>query len=185
MESARRGRPPVPPARVLAAAEALFAQTDAPGTITMDAIAAAAGIGKGTLFRAFGSRDALLDALWIAKLAPVRDAVAGDAAPRDRAVALLAALLDFKLANRHLIHARERAPNLMESDHYRWMHGQMRNLVAQAAGRAPDTACDFAAHALLATLHIQLIEHMLAQGHTLDAIRALQAAHADAVIAGL
>jgi AcrR family transcriptional regulator len=183
MESVRRGRPPVPPARVLAAAEALFAQTDAPATITMDAIAAAAGIGKGTLFRAFGSRDALLDALWAAKLAPVRDAIAGAAPPHDRAVALLHALLDFKLANRHLIRARERAPNLLESDHYRWMHDQLQQLIA--APRAPDSASDYAAHALLATLHIQLIEHLLAQGHTLDTIRARLAAHAAAVIAAL
>jgi AcrR family transcriptional regulator len=31
----------------------------------MDDVAAAAGVGKGTLFRAFGSRDGLLDALWL------------------------------------------------------------------------------------------------------------------------
>ena len=42
----------------------------------MDAIAAAAGVGKATLFRAFGSRDGLLDALWAMKLSCLRKAVA-------------------------------------------------------------------------------------------------------------
>src|SRR3954462_470402 len=44
--------------KVLAAAEKLFAEHDA-SCVTMDAIAAAAGVGKGTLFRAFGDRAGL------------------------------------------------------------------------------------------------------------------------------
>ena len=47
-----------------AAADALFADTDAPHTVSVDDIAAAVGIGKETLFRAFGSRDNLLDNLF-------------------------------------------------------------------------------------------------------------------------
>jgi AcrR family transcriptional regulator len=41
--------------KVLAAAEVLFARCD-PSTVTMDAVAAEAGVGKGTLFRRFGDR---------------------------------------------------------------------------------------------------------------------------------
>ncbi len=189
IQDARRGRPPVPPALVLAAADALFADTDSPRTITMDAIAAAAGVGKGTLFRAFGSRDGLLDALWAAKLAALREAVekgepplGPGAPPRERAVALLDALLTFKLENRHLIRAREIAPRLLQSEHYKWMHGWVRDLIEDAAPGAKADEAGYAAHALLAALHIDLIEEMLDNGLSLRAIRAAQAAHARAVI---
>ena len=48
--------------KVLAAAEALFARCD-PSTVTMDAVAAEAGVGKGTLFRRFGDRASLARAV--------------------------------------------------------------------------------------------------------------------------
>jgi AcrR family transcriptional regulator len=48
--------------KVLAAAEKLFAQRDA-DCVTMDAVAAEAGVGKGTLFRGFGDRAGLVLAL--------------------------------------------------------------------------------------------------------------------------
>jgi len=49
-------------ARILAAAERLFAERGASAT-TMDAIATAAGVGKGTIFRRFGDRASLVFAL--------------------------------------------------------------------------------------------------------------------------
>ena len=48
--------------KVLAAAERLFAQ-HGPTCVTMDAVAAEAGVGKGTLFRGFGDRAGLVLAL--------------------------------------------------------------------------------------------------------------------------
>jgi AcrR family transcriptional regulator len=48
--------------KVLAAAEKLFAEHSA-DCVTMDAVAAAAGVGKGTLFRGFGDRAGLVLAL--------------------------------------------------------------------------------------------------------------------------
>jgi AcrR family transcriptional regulator len=48
--------------RILAAARALFAERGVDGT-SMDAVAAAAGVGKGTLFRRFGDRAGLTEAL--------------------------------------------------------------------------------------------------------------------------
>jgi AcrR family transcriptional regulator len=48
--------------KVLAAAEVLFARCD-PSTVTMDAVAAEAGVGKGTLFRRFGDRASLARAV--------------------------------------------------------------------------------------------------------------------------
>ncbi|MEU0103699.1 TetR family transcriptional regulator, partial [Streptomyces sp. NPDC006267] len=91
---------------VLAAADALFARCESPEGVTLAAVAAAAGVGKGTLFRAFGDRPGLLRALYEARLEPVREAVeAGPpplgptTPPRQRVPALLDTLLCFKLDN--------------------------------------------------------------------------------------
>ncbi len=174
---------------MLAAADALFADTESPRAITMDAIAAAAGVGKGTLFRAFGSRDGLLDALWAAKLAALREAVESGEPPlgpglpsRERVVAFLDALLTFKLENRHLIRAREVAPRLLQSEHYKWMHGLVQILIEDATPGGTADDAGYAAHVLLAALHIDLIEELLANGLSLQAIRRAQAAHARTVI---
>ncbi len=48
--------------KVLAAAAALFERCD-PATVSMDAVAAEAGVGKGTLFRRFGDRASLARAV--------------------------------------------------------------------------------------------------------------------------
>jgi len=174
---------------MLAAADALFAASDIPGTVTMEAIAAEAGVGKGTLFRAFGSRDGLLDVLWAAKIAALREKVEsgdppfeGGAHPRDRLVAFLDAILTFKLENRHLIRAREFGTGLLQSPHYRWMHGVVQALLDGATGQALANESVYAAHALLAALHIDLIEEMLAGGLSLPEIRQAQASHARAVV---
>jgi AcrR family transcriptional regulator len=94
-EKLRRGRPPVPSAQVLKAADSLFAAADSPGTVTLDAIAAASRVGTGTLFRAFGSREGLLNALWAAKLAALRDGVQERACYSARRRHLESALLHF------------------------------------------------------------------------------------------
>jgi len=174
---------------MLDAADVLFASSDSPGNVTMDAIAAAAGVGKGTLFRAFGSREGLLDALWAAKIAALRDRVESgtppfeaSSAPEGRLVAFLDAILTFKLENRHLIRARELGTGLLQSPHYRWMLGEAQSLIEGAMGQTMATEALYTAHALLAALHIDLIEEMLASGLSLQAIRHAQAARAKAVI---
>lgn len=175
---------------MLAAADELFAATDTPGAVTMDAIAAAAGVGKGTLFRAFGSRDRLLDALSDAKFAPVREAVEGqraplgsEAPPRERIIAFLDALLTFKLANRHLLRAREVASTgALRTERYRWMQDMLRNLIEDAMPGATAGDAGYAAHVLLAALHIDLVEELLATGRSPEEIRRCQTALARAVL---
>ena len=49
--------------RILCAAAQLFEESDDPNAVTMDAVAAAAGVGKGTVFRRFGDRAGLMRAL--------------------------------------------------------------------------------------------------------------------------
>jgi AcrR family transcriptional regulator len=157
----------------------------------MDAIAAEAGVGKGTLFRAFGSRDGLLDALWAEKLAILREGVERDEPPlgpatpsRERAIAFLDALLTFKLENRHLIRAREVSSGVRQTEHYKWMHGLLRSLIEDAAPRPMADLAGYVAHVLLGGLHIDLVEELLASGLSLQALRRTQAMHARAVIDG-
>jgi AcrR family transcriptional regulator len=49
--------------RILCAAAQLFEESADPNAVTMDAVAAAAGVGKGTVFRRFGDRAGLMRAL--------------------------------------------------------------------------------------------------------------------------
>ncbi|GGH07697.1 TetR/AcrR family transcriptional regulator [Silvibacterium dinghuense] len=174
---------------MLDAAAALFADADSPQAVTMDAIAAKAGTGKGTLFRAFGNREGLLRELWARKLAALRSGVEkGDpplgpgALPQERAVAFLDALLLFKLKNRHLIRALEFGPGLLQSEHYRWMHGLLQHFIERAARAITEDDAGYAAHVLLAAIHIDLVEDMMAGGLSPASIRQAQAAHVRALI---
>ncbi len=90
----------------------------------------------------------------------------------------------FKLANRRLIRARELAPRILRSEHHKWMQGLLQRLVETAAPGATTIEAGYAAHVLLAALHIDLIEELLANGLSPDAIRRAQAAHASAVTDG-
>jgi AcrR family transcriptional regulator len=164
---------------VLEAADALFADTDAPQSVSMDDIAAAAGVGKGTLFRAFGSRDNLLDALFAERMATLLASVRSggpplgpETPPRERVLGILDALLLFKLENRQLMRAREVATSgLLQADHYLWSHGTLRDLIEQAAAGAPSVDPGYAAHVLLGALRPDLIDELLASGDSPETIR--------------
>ena len=58
---------------ILTAASTLFAAVDDPMTVTMDDVAAAAGVGKGTLFRRFGDRAGLLRAVFETRITALTD----------------------------------------------------------------------------------------------------------------
>lgn len=151
-------------AALLAAADDLFARCEKPEDVTMSDVAAAAGVGKGTLFRAFGDRTALIRALYAARLEPLREAVAegppplGPATPaRERVPALLDAALCFKLDHRHLALALEGADSPYEAEHYEGWHALLSGMLATVDGIADS---DFTAHALLATVRADLVEHL-------------------------
>jgi AcrR family transcriptional regulator len=151
---------------VLAAADALFARRDSPADVTMADVAAAAGVGKGTLFRAFGDRTGLLRALYEARLEPIRQAAEagppplGPATPpQDRVPALLDAVLCFKLDNRRLALALEEggSSSPYRAGHYERWHSMLQAVLEQIPGL---TDSDFAAHALLAATRADLVEHL-------------------------
>lgn len=188
----RIGRPAHAPDRLLSAADEIFAGSEAPLGVTMDMIAAAAGVGKATLFRAFSNRDGLLDALWAIKMQPLREAVEGgapplgvQASPEARAIAFLEALLCFKLANRHLIKAREIGPNFLQSERYRWMHSLLSESLHRAAPEATLPRCHHAAHTLLAGLHIDVLDESLADGMTERGLEQALSVHVRVLLAAL
>ncbi|MEU5090400.1 TetR family transcriptional regulator [Streptomyces sp. NPDC021356] len=151
---------------VLTAADALFTRRESPEDVTMADVAAAAGVGKGTLFRAFGDRAGLLRALYEARLEPIRQAVeAGPpplgptTPPQDRVPALLDAVLCFKLDNRRLALALEEggSSSPYRAEHYERWHSLLRAVLEQLPGLADS---DFTAHALLAATRADLVEHL-------------------------
>ncbi|MER7584466.1 TetR/AcrR family transcriptional regulator [Kitasatospora sp. NPDC097691] len=158
-------------AAALAAADTLFADCRSPDEITMADIAAAAGVGKGTLFRAFGDRTGLIRALYGARLEPLSAAVdsgpppLGPATPPlERAPALLDALLCFKLDNRHLALALEGtgADSPYRTQHYEHWHALLRDLLERIPGLAD---AGFTAHALLAATRADLVGHLTDEEH--------------------
>ncbi|MDN3254087.1 TetR/AcrR family transcriptional regulator [Streptomyces sp. MA25(2023)] len=156
---------------VLAAADALFARRESPEDVTMADVAAAAGVGKGTLFRAFGDRAGLLRALYEARMEPIRQAVEtgppplGPATPpSDRVPALLDAVLCFKLDNRRLALALEEggSSSPYRAEHYERWHSLLRAVLEQVPGL---TDSGFTAHALLAATRADLVEHLAGEEH--------------------
>ncbi|WP_121702022.1 TetR family transcriptional regulator [Streptomyces sp. E5N298] len=156
-------------AAVLAAADDLFVRCENPGDVTMADVAAAAGVGKGTLFRAFGDRVGLVAALYQARLGPVEEAVESGppplgpgTPPQERVAALLDALLRFKLDNRGLALALEATghDSPYGAGHYERWHTLLRTVLEELPG-LPDG--EFAAHALLAAVRADLVEHLAGQ----------------------
>ncbi|MFG1839836.1 TetR/AcrR family transcriptional regulator [Micromonospora sp. NPDC049175] len=146
---------------VLAAAGRLFDAAADPDQVSMDDIATAAGVGKGTLFRRFGDRIGLVRALYEQRGLRLQAALAVSATrpAAEQAVELLRAMLRFKLDNRVLTLALESAGggSPYRNEAYDYWHALLAGLVAEARG--PQSA-DYLAHALLAAVRSDLVEHL-------------------------
>jgi AcrR family transcriptional regulator len=175
---------------VLAAADTLFAHCESPEAVTMADIAAAAGVGKATLFRGFGDRTGLIHALYELRLAPIRLAVEegppplGPAAPPiERVPALLDAVLCFKLDHRHLALALESTgggSSPYQAKHYEQWHSTLKAALDRIPGL---TDSDFTAHALLSAVRADLVEYLVGrQRLTRDQMRAHLAAFTNRVL---
>ncbi|MEV6524607.1 TetR family transcriptional regulator [Longispora sp. NPDC051575] len=171
-------------ATVLDAAARLFAEHGAEN-VSMDAVAAAAGVGKGTLFRRFGDRAGLAAALLDARERELQERILSgpaplgpDGAPGERLVAFVAAYLDYLLGHLDLVRMSETAaPGARyRIGAYRFWH---RHVALLLTGSAADP--EYAAHALLAGLGA---EHVTAVLPLLGEARLRAGALADAARAG-
>ncbi|MFE6617732.1 TetR/AcrR family transcriptional regulator [Streptomyces sp. NPDC057740] len=154
-------------ARLLEAAARLIAEHGAAG-VTMEAVAAEAGVGKGTVFRRFGDRTGLLTALLDHSARTLQaDFLGGPpplgpgAPPVDRlrafGVAVLyrsAEQLDLQLAAQPDPTRRYAHPSV------RALHTHVTVLLRQIL---PDADCDLLAQPLLAYLDPALINHLTRQ----------------------
>jgi AcrR family transcriptional regulator len=101
--------------RILCAARRVLAEQGAAG-LSMNTVAAAAGVGKGTIFRRFGDREGLTEALLDAHTAELQNGfLAGPpplgpgAPPRARLEAFMRALVGFEIVHLELLLAAEGA----------------------------------------------------------------------------
>lgn len=156
---------------LLDAARRLIAERGA-GAVSTDDIAAAAGVGKGTLFRRFGSRAGLMVVLLDeAEKAQQQAFMFGppplgpDAPPLDRLVAYGRARICFVHDHRALLSDVGRDPQTRFTGPAALHHAHVR-LLLKSADSSGDL--DAQATALTALLDVDYIEHRLADGSTLD-----------------
>lgn len=155
---------------LLDAARRLIAQRG-PDAITMDDVAAAAGVGKGTLFRRFGSRAGLMMVLLDDdERASQRAFLCGppplgpDAAPLDRLIAFGRERICFVHAHRELLSEANRDPRTRYGGAASAHRAHVRALL-QAAHTTGDL--DAQTDALLALLDVDYVERQLNYcGHT-------------------
>jgi AcrR family transcriptional regulator len=191
---------------ILAATEELLA-THRPQDISIEQVAVAAGVGKGTVFHRFGSRMGLMTALMIERAQTLTGAVTsgppplGPGAPdRERLLAFLDAVIEVVGRNKSLLAelafsgaaepvATGQGPAAGEGtekdshrdDHpvYRSWHGHISTLIA---AQRPDMDAEMIAHVLLGALHSEPILACLAAdgpARPAAAVRALACAVLD------
>jgi AcrR family transcriptional regulator len=144
-------------ARILCAAERLFAEHGA-SCVSMDDIAEEAGVGKGTLFRRFGSRSALAFAVLSERESAFQEAfirgappLGPGAPPLERLIAFGEARMDLIADHAEILATAEAGPARLTSPPYAVYRLHMTLLLREA-----DPACDadYLAEALLACLGV-------------------------------
>jgi AcrR family transcriptional regulator len=149
--------------KVLAAAEKLFAEHSA-DCVTMDAIAAEAGVGKGTLFRGFGDRAGLVLAMLQEHETRLQeDMIRGPAplgpgaSPVERLIAFGERLLDHLAQHGDLIAAADDKLDRYRTGPYSVYRAHVGLLVREAA---PDADWEYLTDTLLASLNVNHLRYM-------------------------
>ena len=158
-------------ALLLDAARNLVAQRGA-DAVTMDDVAGAAGVGKGTVFRRFGSRAGLMMVLLDEDERASQQAflfgpppLGPDAPPMDRLVAFGRERIGFVHTHHALLSAANRDPHTRHVGAAAVQRTHVRVLL-QTADTTGDL--DVQTDALLALLDVDYVEHQLNEGgHTL------------------
>jgi AcrR family transcriptional regulator len=162
---------------ILRAAEDLLARGGT-GHVSIDDVAAAAGVGKGTVFRRFGSRAGLMRALVGERVDALSASVAsgppplGPGAPAaERLAAFLDAVVGIAGSNAAIMAAYEHALTAREAEAvsrqansvYRDWHAHVSALIAEAR---PGLDAELLADILLSSLHSDLARHLMSHGET-------------------
>jgi AcrR family transcriptional regulator len=152
--------------RILASAAELFS-TRGPGCVSMDDVADHAGVGKGTVFRRFGSRAALAQALLSERERAFQEhfirgapPLGPGAPPRERLIAFGEGLLEHLQRHGELIAAAEVGGARLISAPYAAYRQHVTLLLREA-----DSSCDaeLLAEMLLAALSAELFIHLREQ----------------------
>lgn len=163
--------------RILEEAERLFSERGV-DAVSMDEIAAAAGVGKGTLYRRFGDRAGLIVALLDEDERQLQEAVirgapplGPGAPPQERLVAFLRDLLALREQHLDLVVASETSsPGArFRSGAYAAWHAHAALLIRAAR---PAADADVLADVLLAPLAGDLYQHLRRSGITAHRIEA-------------
>jgi len=151
--------------RILDAAERLFAERG-PQNVSMDDVARAAGVGKGTLFRRFGDRASLARAVLSSHEAAFQEAIIRGAPPLGPGAPAAARLVGFGrgmlgLVDAHceLLLAAETGVRCgrYRADPYVSYRLYVGSLLREAA---PELDADYTADALLAGLGAEFVAHL-------------------------
>ncbi|MHB8532422.1 MAG: TetR/AcrR family transcriptional regulator [Solirubrobacteraceae bacterium] len=151
--------------RILCAARRLFDQRGA-GCVSMDEVALAAGVGKGTLFRRFGSRASLAAAVLSERERDFQEAIIrgepplGPGAPAvERLVAFGEAMLDILAAHSELMLAAETGPARYTHPAYAVHRLHVSLLLREADGECDaELLADTLLASLSAGLYVYLVE---------------------------
>jgi AcrR family transcriptional regulator len=186
---------------ILAATEELLA-THRPRDVSIEQVALAAGVGKGTVFHRFGSRMGLMTALMIERAQALTEAVTSGPPPlgpgasdRQRLIAFLDGVIEVVGRNKSLLAelafssatepvATKRGDHQDDHPVYRFWHGHISTLIA---AQRPDVDAEMIAHVLLGSLHSEPILACLAEdgpARPAAAVRALACAVLDTPVSG-
>jgi AcrR family transcriptional regulator len=156
---------------ILRAAEGLLAGSG-PGFVSIDEVAAAAGVGKGTVFRRFGSRAGLMHALVEQHVQDLAESVAGGPPPlgpgapaQERLAAFLDAVVEITARHAAIMAAYDHALSAQELDRigsvYQAWQAHIGALIAEAR---PGLDAELLADILLGSLHSDLARRLMAGG---------------------
>ncbi|GGU63496.1 TetR family transcriptional regulator [Streptomyces albospinus] len=163
---------------ILLATEELLAH-HRPEKISMEQVAAAAGVGKGTVFHRFGNRMGLMRALMEERAYALREAVTDgppplgpDACPRERLLAFLDAAVDVIARNKgllaalgHAVTTSQQPPDERPGTHpvHAFWHAHISTLIA---AQRPDLDAELLAHLLLGGLQSDAVLRLLERGES-------------------
>jgi len=152
-------------AAVLGAADALFREEGA-GRVTLALIAEAAGVGKATVLRHFGSVTGMVEAVLAPRVGALRAAATsgppplGPGGPPEETLhRFIDALFDFVLDNRVLIRALEnRSPDAYYANPAsQWWIDELRRRIRTAR---PAADSDYLAHAVFTAMRADVVDYL-------------------------